>query len=136
MNQIFSATPSLLENNVSFIIASKVTTLGAKIPPYDQSKYDMIPLKLFEIIHFGTYLSIEYNKVFSHIRLATNLTKTKESKEILRCFNSIKWTRQVLNASTQSSSIVIDLVKNPSMKLKTEKNLGALSCPVLNTYKQ
>lgn len=112
--KLMSITPTKLDNNASILILVNVIDLGQKKPYYDESMFKLLPLQLFEMIHFSSYTQEIYSHHFRKLRLMkikmSRLVKHGECKmkgemmndikDANKRFNESKWTRQGLSLVT------------------------------------
>ena len=138
ISSLVSPTPSNLDNGANILILANVTPLGQKMATYDVSMFELIPLQLFEMIHFSIYGSTVYTDHFRKMRLLKVLnnrqvkqtpglntnTVSNEMRDANKKFNDAKWTRQGLNAAALRNASFEQTAKLPvedlAAKMKRE----------------
>lgn len=124
LKQLISITPTQLENDVQLLVLAQVTPLGMKLPAYDTDQFELIPLQLFEMIHFNRYDSKVFINHFRKMRiLKSNKQENKSapSGTITTLKTTTATTKISSSASTAMNSIIANEMKEASKKYNDGK---------------
>lgn len=114
---LIRAVPFSLDNGVNILVMARLNDLGTTFT-FNNEQFDMIPLSLFEVLHFNRYLgedNIQYKRTMRKLLHAESVTSslskdfaitTDIQGQIKKCqsdWNRKRWTRTTMDTIRSST---------------------------------